>query len=263
MATPSKYAPDESLREECLSAIRQVAEKLGHSPSYTEFEQMDTPVSMNKIQRHCGSWGEAKQELDLDVYRGSRSNIATEKRCRNELHRVAEEIGHSPSAKEFQEYDTNVSSGTILNIFGSWNEAKKEVGLEMLTPYEKIENPRETCINALQDAADQLGHSPTRREFNNMQTEISVSFIENEFESWNHSKQAAGLELSLSGNTPIQHKREKCIEALQKVAETLGHSPTVSEFRNMDTDVSHSLISTVFGSWNEGKETTGLQTYRD
>lgn len=46
------------------------------------------------------------------------------------LQHAAEEIGESPSSNEFNSLDLGISARKIQNVFGSWNEAKQEAGLE-------------------------------------------------------------------------------------------------------------------------------------
>jgi hypothetical protein len=47
------------------------------------------------------------------------------------LRKAADELGKSPSVREFDELNIDTSSRTIRNIFDSWNDAKREAGLEI------------------------------------------------------------------------------------------------------------------------------------
>lgn len=55
-------------------------------------------------------------------------------------------------------------------------------------------NQREDLIQLLQYAADELGKSPTVREYNSLDFEVSADVISNVFGTWNEAKEAAGLE---------------------------------------------------------------------
>jgi hypothetical protein len=56
----------------------------------------------------------------------------TPEACRQSLLDAVEELGHSPSRPEYQQVDVGVSSSAIEQCLGdgSWNEAKRSVGLE-------------------------------------------------------------------------------------------------------------------------------------
>ena len=51
-------------KEEALTMIREVAEKLGHTPSFAQLEQM-TPLRRRAIRKHFGSYTWALQEAGL------------------------------------------------------------------------------------------------------------------------------------------------------------------------------------------------------
>lgn len=47
-----------------------------------------------------------------------------------QLKEAADELGKSPTIREFNELDLGVSAYVFRHIFGSWNEAKREAGLQ-------------------------------------------------------------------------------------------------------------------------------------
>lgn len=58
------------------------------------------------------------------------------------------------------------------------------------------------CLDALRAAAEQLGRSPTRREYESMSIQPSARVISKRFGSWNEAKREAGLPLCRGGNPP-------------------------------------------------------------
>lgn len=58
------------------------------------------------------------------------------------------------------------------------------------------------CLAALRGAAAELGHTPSRREYEAGTYEPSSSIICERFESWNEAKRAAGLSVNRSGRKP-------------------------------------------------------------
>lgn len=57
-------------------------------------------------------------------------------------------------------------------------------------------------LDALRSAAERLGKSPTRREYESMPIQPGASVIANRFGSWNEAKREAGLPLCRGGNPP-------------------------------------------------------------
>lgn len=60
----------------------------------------------------------------------------------------------------------------------------------------------ENCLDALRAAAEKLGQSPTRREYESLSNEPSARVISKRFGSWNAAKREAGLPPCRGGNPP-------------------------------------------------------------
>jgi hypothetical protein len=87
-------------REEVLTTIREVAERLGHPPTFIELETM-TPLRRRAIRKHFGSYTWALRESGL----GNRYNahlIPTDKLF-TEWAGIARTLKKVPSIKEFEE----------------------------------------------------------------------------------------------------------------------------------------------------------------
>lgn len=56
--------------EECIEALQEVAERLGESPSRTQYENLDISPSSTTIARIVGSWDGAKERADLEQFTG-------------------------------------------------------------------------------------------------------------------------------------------------------------------------------------------------
>jgi hypothetical protein len=54
-------------QEDCIVALRDAAEELGHSPTIEEYKSLDTPISARTIIRKCDSWNRAKELAGLAV----------------------------------------------------------------------------------------------------------------------------------------------------------------------------------------------------
>jgi hypothetical protein len=64
MARPPKYS-----EKDCIEALKQAGEILGHPPSHQEYEELSIKPSGSCIQRRLGGWNEAKKcaGMPLDI----------------------------------------------------------------------------------------------------------------------------------------------------------------------------------------------------
>jgi len=60
----------------------------------------------------------------------------------------------------------------------------------------------ENCLDALRAAAERLGQSPTRREYESLSIRPSARVISKRFGSWNEAKREAGLPIRRGGKPP-------------------------------------------------------------
>lgn len=74
-----------------------------------------------------------------------------------ELSRLADELGHSPSVTEMRQAG-KFSEYPYYDRFGSWNGALEAAGLP-----KNRDIPEEELLEALQELAADLGRSPTHR----------------------------------------------------------------------------------------------------
>ena len=96
-------------------------------------------------------------------------------------------LGESPSISDYDELDPPMASRTIKDLFGSWNEAKEEAGLETYparAPDWAIEGYAETvriseeeCEAAVLEAAEELGRLPKLEEYEDLDIEPSTATI--------------------------------------------------------------------------------------
>lgn len=62
--------------------------------------------------------------------------------------------------------------------------------------------------------------------------------------------------------TTTKEQKTELIRLLQHAADTLGESPTITEFDKLDLEVSSDTIRHAFGTWNAAKEEAGLRTFQ-
>lgn len=62
------------------------------------------------------------------------SRTYTKEDCISALQKAADTLGKSPTREEYSELDIYPTHSTIYDICGTWNNAKKEAGLEEYSP---------------------------------------------------------------------------------------------------------------------------------
>jgi len=112
----------------------------------------------------------------------------------------------------------------------------------------------ETCIAALEHAAERLGHSPTREEYDELGLTPSSTTIVNAL-GWSEAKRCAGLETMPGGPT---YSDEEIIAAVADVADRdesggrLGRA-RYEQLRD-DGQPSHQTVVQRVGSWEAARK---------
>jgi hypothetical protein len=109
--------------KQLLQALRDFAEELGKTPTYTEMDNKG-PHSGYTYESRFGKWNNALREAGLEV----NWNISDEKALQN-LREFAEELDKVPTTREMNNSGPH-SSEVYKYRFGKWNNALREAGLE-------------------------------------------------------------------------------------------------------------------------------------
>lgn len=238
-------------QEECYTALQEAAKRLGKSPSKSEYDELELRPCANEIHRICDSWNSAKEEVGLEVHQ--RASTYSDQDCIDALHKAAEKLGKSPSRADYDNLDILPGTTTISRRFGGWAAAKRTAGLEVLSPGTEREYTKQECIEALQEAAEQLGHSPYMDEYDDLDIHPKSSTITKYFDGWNTAKREAGLET-------YNYSEQDCLNAIQEAADHLGHSPTQQEYRDLGLKPSINVFQQKFGEWVNAKAEIGLNS---
>lgn len=239
---------------DCIEAIQDVAERLGKSPTYNEYQNTrpDSAPSIRQIEIKAGGFNAAKQTANLDTTlpddeKYERSDFI------NALREVAEMLDKSPSISEYEEHrpDCAPAINSFANEFGGYNEAKRQTNLDVLwTQYTD-----EGCIEHLQSVDGTLDEPLTLYLYEKHRDSLSPasSTICNKFGSWNSAKKAAGID------TFVYTERE-CLDAIQTVAEVLDGPPTSTQYNEHRAEEEPCLATILnkFGVWDLALHQAGL-----
>jgi len=173
-------------REELLTELQNLSNRLGRSPTREELASM-SKYSAEPYKYEFGSWNDALRAANLPVVKRAR---LTEDELLDELRRVADKLGESPSVAQMATIG-QIYPSVYIKRFGSWNNAVETAGLDPTPQPTRIE--RETLLIELQEIIDSVGDVPTAGEFEE-HSEYSQGPYHREFGSWNEAIRALGYE---------------------------------------------------------------------
>jgi hypothetical protein len=171
-------------KEQCIAELRRVSKNLGHTPTREEYTK-HAAISVNTVCRRFGTWnaGLKAARISLRRFMG-----ITKQQVITELKRVANLVGYTPKALEFDKH-ASVSYATVTNLFGSWNGGLKAAGLDVLRV---MGLTKQQMVSELKRVAKKIGHPPTVVEFCT-HADMHASTVINVFGSWNKALRSAGL----------------------------------------------------------------------
>lgn len=111
---------------ELLASIHALADELGRTPKAAEYQNQGL-YSLSPIRRRFGGWNAA---LDAAGLERNAEYAISEDRLIADLLRVAEDLGETPTRREYREHGLYADTA-FQRAFGSWENATTEAGLEV------------------------------------------------------------------------------------------------------------------------------------
>jgi hypothetical protein len=140
----------------------------------------------------------------------------------DELRASAERLGRSPTMREFAaDEDTTVHPQTVIEHFGSWNNAKREAGL-----VPRRFATRAELLRLLRELGEELGRTPTAKDLDARKGRIpSKSLYWHTFGSLTGALREAGFDV------PVGEERlERAVEQGVELAGRLGRLPKFADW---------------------------------
>jgi hypothetical protein len=140
-----------------------------------------------------------------------------------QLRASAERLGRSPTMREFEDdAETSVHPQTVIQHFGSWNEAKRKAGL---VP-RRFAEPAD-LIRLLRELGEELGRPPTAKDLDEHRDSMpSKSLYWHMFGSLKNALREAGFDV------PVGEERlERAIDQGVDVALKLGRLPKFADWK--------------------------------
>lgn len=228
-------------KQHILDDLNYVAEKIGESPSsiqYAECGEYDPSAVHNAF----GSWNNAKEKADLEIYSPDRLVPADE--LIHDIQRCADRLGTTPSKNQYDKHGT-YSHTICQHRFGSWNNALQAANIE---PNLEMNIPKDTIVDDIRNMASIVEGTPTSVEYTKY-GEYGLGPIYRHFGSWIDALTAAGYDW-----TPYKYSNEELLKSLRDVSEN-EYAPRRFEYQQEWT---HGNIRKRFGSWWAGCVQAGL-----
>jgi sulfur relay (sulfurtransferase) DsrC/TusE family protein len=112
----------------------------------------------------------------------------------------------------------------------------------------------EELIEELQDYAEEIGETPTKRKMN-LDGRWTGKTYQRHFGSWNEAVKAAGLDINLEND--VVDSEEELLQDLRDFAEEIGKTPSRRKM-NLDGPWDGKTYRVHFGSWNKAVKAAGL-----
>src|ERR671926_1184469 len=166
-----------------------------------------------------------------------------------ELRGSAERLKRSPTMREFaSDPETTVHPQTVIEHFGSWNEAKRAAGL-----VPRRFATRQELVRLLRELGDELGRIPTAKDLDERRGSMpSKSLYWHTFGSLSSALREAGFDV------PVGEERlERAVEQGVKLARRLKRLPKFADWAEArkagDTSLTewqvYRLFETGRGAW--------------
>jgi hypothetical protein len=141
-----------------------------------------------------------------------------------ELIACAERLGRSPTMREFAaDPGTSLHPQTVIEHFGSWNEAKRKTGL-----VPRRFATREELLDLLRGLGEELGRIPTARDIEEHRGRMpSKSLYWHTFGSLANALREAGFDVPVG-----EEKLERALEQGMELARKLGRLPKFADWGN-------------------------------
>ncbi|KXA96936.1 hypothetical protein AKJ38_02250 [candidate division MSBL1 archaeon SCGC-AAA259I14] len=150
----------------------------------------------------------------------------TKERVIRKLRRKKEELGKSPSKRDV----SSSLAHAATKLFGSWNRAKEEAGLET---FEASCRSKEKIVNRLKELAEDLGRFPAVSDDSGL-----AQVAQYHFGSWNAAKRKAGPEV-FEGRKEVSPPETEKVDESPEIDEDMRQGLLTSVKRNADVYEHH------------------------
>jgi len=250
---------DKYTKEDVVRSLQAFAQKVGEKNlTKRKHQQLKIKPSYPTVLKLFGSWEKALAKagfspIPLVKY--------TDDDLIKSLQKCAEQNDGHISQDIYKKDCPSPSAHTIIERFGSWENALEKAGLRTNT-YRNEPYTKEEMITALQRFYQENGGYISNTTYYASGRTPSPSAIRNTFGSWNQALIEAGIPINVKQK--LRFTKKQMIVSLKRVAEQV---PTVLSRKlyqslKQKDDPSSSSIERYFGTWNQALQEAGLPTMK-
>jgi hypothetical protein len=228
-----------------LNDLKLVAQRLGKSSLTREEYSQHGRFSAHTIFKRFGSWNLALEKSSLVIQ--NRKNIPYNELLAD-LQRVATILGTRSITNRKYELHGKFSGSALFDAFGSWNLALEKAGLVIQS--RKNIHQDELLADLKRVASILTVQTVTGAEYV-LHGKFARNTFTAKFGSWAKALTAAGLRPT--GWKPKATK-EKLLENMACVWESVGRQPRVSDFQPPISHFSSNAYARYFGSFRKALE---------
>lgn len=217
-----RFNPDSISDKQLLEELRNLANKLGRTPSQNDIKKFGNGIvkRIYLYRRRFGSLQAAQEKAGCAKNLGGVDLKYTDEELLNEIIRVENLLGHTPTQDEIHEKG-KYSPGAYKRHFGTYNEALKRLGIRHNVKFNQtVEEIKQDIIRV----SKIFGRAPTSNEFEEYSQTVSWVTAINKIDgygSWNNTLKSCGLETTYNKNVTEQEFKNE-ISRLQNL---LGRIP--------------------------------------
>ena len=179
-----------------------MAAELGRAPRKIEFQKCPETASSPTIEKYFGSWNAFLRESGVHCGIDYRQNIANIDLI-NQVQKLAEELGRTPMAKEYDMCEYTSTTITIRTRFGDWRSFIDAAGLPRNKTGGGKRVSEDELIRQVQQLAADLGRVPNMVQFDDCEYTSSSHAARNRFGLWSEFLKAAGMKSDNRGRKRI------------------------------------------------------------
>lgn len=216
------------------------------------YEKVSEGLTQAEIARMCGVT-QSNIAYYMSKYDISAANLKpqSEEEYLVDLRRVANELGRSPTIKEYNEHG-KYTEQPFYDRFGSWTNAIKRIDME---PRKLWDIEKADLLADIQKVAAIYGRAPSCNEYLQHGSYGANTFY-TKFGGWRAAVEEAGLDMDIPPG--VDASDSDLIDDLVRVTELLGKTPSQVEYEEHGK-YSKSTLYRRFNGWNDAIERAGLE----
>jgi DNA-binding LacI/PurR family transcriptional regulator len=236
--------------DELIEDFQRVAYELRSTPTRKQYNQEGMACAATLVNRF-DSYDKVAEAAGFEPPHHEVSQQYTDKELIQDIQRVADEVGSTPSQPQYNEYG-KASYSTLADRFGSYSAAVEAAGLKP----NRIPRTDDELIDDLQRVAEITGEPLTKQAYNDHGV-VHPNTIQRRFDSWVDAVESAGIEANESRQ---YYSTGELIESIQQVANELGRPPGSSEFT--EHGISHQeTLKHRFGTYTDAIRAAGFEPH--